>query len=408
MFTQRWHGAIPHKTYKGQSLAFFDIFRSSDTVLTAALSGMPDLPLESPWADSSSLEQFTLANIYGLDAENLPLTRSGALSIAAVAKGRNLLCSTVGRMVLQARKNGVVLPVQPPMLAQLQAGTSNFHSISAVVDSLIFYGRAWLLITERNPLDSRPKTFLFVPEAQAESENGILKKAFGKNVGSDWLRIDGPHEGILNTGRDVLQYVKDVERISRDTAANPNPNIILKNNGEAISTEEIEALRGYWLAGRRKKGGTVAYTSKEVSVETVGQAAQDVIIANLNNAAIEVARIMGLPAFAIDASVAGSSLTYNNSTSQMKQIIDFGAMPYMAAIEGLFSMLLPAGQTAVFDMAPLLKGDLKERLDAYAVGITAGIYSVEYVQELEGLDPIIPGEVIELPTEPAAIEAPNE
>ncbi|WP_186760138.1 phage portal protein [Arthrobacter alpinus] len=387
-------------------MAFFDIFRSSDTVLSAALSGIPDFPLASPWQDSSQVEQITLANLYGLDASNLPLTRSGALTIASVAKGRNILCSTVARMPLQAKKNGVLLDVQPPMLSQIQTGVPNFQTVSAVVDSLIFFGRAYLLITEINTVDGRPKTFKYVPEAHAETENGILKKAFGNPVASSgYLRIDGPHEGILNTGRDVLQAAKDVERISRDTAANPNPNIVLKQTGgSALDREEIESLRSYWLAGRRKKGGTVAYLSQDMQADVIGQAAQDVIISALNNSAIEIARIMGLPAFAIDANVAGSSLTYSNSTSQMKMIIDMGCMPYIAAIESLFTMLLPQGQTAFFDISPLLRGDFRERMEAYEIALRAGIYSQEEIRELEGLDPAIPGEVKELPA-PSPTEA---
>lgn len=391
-------------------MALFDIFKPKDTVLTAALSGLPDYPLASPWQDSSQLEQITLASLYGAYAESLPLTRSSALTIASVSKGRNILCSTVARMPLQAKKHGMLLEVQPSMLVQLQAGVPNFQTLSAIVDSLIFYGRCWLLIDERNPVDFRPRSFVFVPEAQAEVESGILKKAFGKAVSrQDYIRIDGPHEGILTTGRDVLQSAKDVERISRDTAANPNPNIVLKQtSGAALAVEDIEGLRGSWLAGRRKKGGTVAYLPQEMEAQTIGQAAQDVIIAALNNSSIEIARVMGLPAFALDASVAGSSLTYSNSTSQMKQIIDFGAMPYMAAIEALFSMLLPNGQAAVFDVSPLLRGDFKERMDAYSVALTAGIYSLEEIRELEGLDPDLPGEVKEAPIAPEPTEAPNE
>lgn len=390
---------IPFLIRKAFALAFFDFFKSSDTVLTAALSGIPDYPLASPWQDSSQLEQITLANLYGLDADNLPLTRSGALSIASVSKARGILCSTIARMPLQAKKNGVLLEVQPPMLSQIQNGVPNFQTVSAIVDSLIFFGRAFLLITETNPVDGRPKTFKYVPEAQAETENGVLKKAFGKPVASNgYLRIDGPHEGILNTGKDVLQYVKDVERISRDTAANPNPNLILKQvGGTDLTQERIEETRAYWLANRRKKGGTVGYLPKEIDAVSIGQAAQDVIIAAMNAADIQIARIMGIPAFAIDANVAGSSLTYSNSTSQMKMIIDLGAMPYIAAIESLFTMLLPQGQTAFFDISPLLRGDFKERMDAYAVALTNGIYTQEEIRELEGLDPTIPGEARELP-----------
>ncbi|WP_064722252.1 phage portal protein [Paenarthrobacter nicotinovorans] len=387
-------------------MAFFDFLFGAGEELTARqemnASFIDSIPLESPWADNSHLETITLANLYGLTPDTLPVNRTSAMQIASIAKGRNLIATSIARMPLKATRNGSLATNQPTLLTQLQTGTPNFITLSWTVDSMLFYGRAFWLITDKS-FDGRPLHVKYIPESQVETKDGQLVKAFGKTVSpSDFIRIDANNEGFLAYGAGVIREAQEIELAAREAGASPVPSIVLKQmEGNNLSQEEITALVAQWTAARRKRGGSVAYANKAIDVESLGQHAENLLIEGRNYAALQVARALGLPAWAVDATVAGASLNYSNQASRNRELID-ALTGFMTSIEQTLSLFLPAGTEVKFDTAELLKGDTKERYDAYAVGIAAGFLTKDEARARENLEPLPVEEQVapEIPAEP--------
>lgn len=342
----------------------------------------------SPLADSSHLETLTIADLYGTTPEEMPVNRSTAMQIAAVAKGRNLICTSIARMPLLAVKVGVPLDSQPAVLRQLTPGMPNFIVLSWVVDSLIFYGRTYLLITARSA-DGKPASVRYVPEGEAETQDGRLVRAFGQSVKADgYIRIDAPHEGILSYGKTVLRTAREVIQASAEAGANPIPHVVLQQKeGAELRQDEVNSLLSGWRASRRRRGGSAAFLSKGIQAEALGQSAENLLIAGQNNATLEIARLLGLPAHTLDGSVAGTALNYQNQASRNRELID-SLTPYIEAIQQTFALYLPTGTEAVFDTTELLRPDTKGRYDEYAVALSSGFLTVDEVRQRENLAPL--------------------
>lgn len=367
----------------------------------------------SPWADNSHLETITLASLYGMTPDDSPITRKSAMSIASVAKARGLICGSVARMPILAMKNGVPLESQPVMLSQMQRGVPNFTTISWVVDHLMFYGRSFLLITDRD-FQGRPSNLRFVPESEAETKDGELIKAFGQSVPrNSYIRIDHNVDPFLSIGREVLKEARDIERSAREASASPVPSIVLKQReGTNLSAAEVEAMRTAWSSARAKKHGSVAFANKAVDVEQLGAAAEHLLINGRNQATLQIARALGLPGWALDAVAQGSSLSYSNQASRNRELLD-ALSPYLESIEGHLSLFLPHGTEAKFNTEELLKEDTKTRFETYAVALNAGFLTKDEVRARENLEPLPEEEIpvpatVPAPPVPEPEEVPNE
>lgn len=62
-------------------------------------------------------------------------------------------------------------------------------------------------------------------------------------------------------------------------------------------------------------------------------AKENLLIEGRNAAAVDCARAMNVPAAFIDATVGGTSLSYQNAASRMIELVTFGVEPMMSAIE---------------------------------------------------------------------------
>lgn len=385
-------------------MAWYDfLFGGGDLTARQELNAsyIDSLPLASPHADSSHLETLTIASLYGTTSDALPVNRSSAMNIASVAKGRNLIATSIARMPLVALRTGTPVYTQPTFLAQLQVGTPNFHTVSWIVDHLLFFGRSFLLITEKT-FDGKPLHVRFVPESEVETKDGELVRAYGKSVNrGDYIRIDSNSEGLLTYGAGVIREAQEIELAAREAGASPVPSIVLKQKeGSDLDRAAITELLAGWTAARRKRGGSVGYANKGIDVESMGQHAENLLIDARNYSALQVARALGLPAWALDATVQGASLNYSNQASRNRELID-SLTAFLTSIEQTLSLYLPNGTFVKFDTTELLKEDTKGRYENYASAIASGLLTVNEARAYENLEPLPEKPEVETPVVPA-------
>lgn len=356
--------------------------------------------VESPWADTSNLEQITLAELYGLTSDKLPVNRATAMGVPSLSKGRNLICGSVARLPLMAFKGGSPTPIQPAFLQQIQTNVPNIVTIAWAIDAMIFHGRAWFII-ENRLTNGLIQSLRWVPEVDAQVENGILVKAFNKPVKrSDSIRIDSIHEGVLSYGKAALREATQLEALAAEVGGNPTPHTVLKQReGADMSQPQIDNLLNGWRSARRKPGGSVAFVNKAVDVETFGQHVENLLIDGRNQSALQMARLLGLPAWAVDANVKGSSMSYSNRAGRNSELLD-AINPYIEAVEQTFSMWLPYGTEARFDTSELLMDDTKTQIESMVQGVGAGIFTKTEARAKFNLAPL------EEPTNP--VEEPTD
>lgn len=368
-------------------MAIFEMLRRNSPLANAALnSSLP--PLASPFSDyeTTPLIAAKLEHLYE-GAAAATIDRAAAISLPAVAKGRNLICGTISRFPLVAMRGNGQLEDAPAWCEQVEPERPRSQTIAWTLDALLFHGRAYWLITDTYAT-GYPRHFRYVHESHLTlDEYGRVEEAYGIPVReSQYIRFDSPNDGLLTAAARHIRAALALEKAAARAAANPVPSVELhQTSGADLTREEIDQLVSSWVSARNGANGGVAYTSQGVEVNTHGQAAEQLMIEARNSINVDTARAMGLPAWALDAPLPGSSMTYSNSWSRARELIDFGLAPYMAAISDRLSMndVLPAGQWVRFDTGELIKPSFKERMDGYAAAIAAGVYSIEECKLLE-------------------------
>lgn len=345
------------------------------------------LPAVSSLSGSDKLKQVVLKEVYGASSFGAP-GRSDAMQLAAVKRGRALICGQIGAFPLAVvNKHGQ--RVENQLTGRLEHGRALSVTLAWIADALLFYGRAYLIVTERRAEDKRPTSFIFVPEWESDTDKqGRLLKAYGQPVDpADTVRIDFNEEGFLQTAaEDILQGINLKKAVGR-AAENPVPSIELhQKSGEQLNQEEVKQLTEAWLQARRSNG--VAYSSENIDVKTHGQHAEQLLIDARTANAKELAGHMNLPAWAVDAPTSGSSITYANVPSRTREIIDYTLTPYLNAIAARLSMndILPGGQRFVFETRAALMGNFSDRMTAYKTAIDAGIYTAAECRAFEQSD----------------------
>ncbi|QBZ73175.1 portal protein [Gordonia phage EricDab] len=297
-----------------------------------ALSAVPPAEVGTPWGTPHPhhLEPIVWADVAGL-ATHQPVTRAEAMAVPALARARNLLAGTIAGIPLRAvRGEGEDVPLS--WLDRSDGIASPFQRMLHTTDDLLFYGISlWGL---RRDFDGNVVRAAHVPMSRwtTDTEGYILID--GEPVSSrEVCVIPGIHEGILTYGRTTIRHAGNLIRHADKAVENPNAYIELHQESDAPMTEpDIEKLVNRWVKARRGDNGGVAFTNKGIRVIEHGSPKELLLTEGRNAAAIDIARLTGLPASLVDAAQSGTSVTYQNSQARMAELVTFGLAPIMGAI----------------------------------------------------------------------------
>lgn len=344
----------------------------------------------TPWRDDSHLESLILADIYGstIALENVPISRALAMSIPAMARARNVLATTGGRLRLVAETEAGPIRNQPYLTTQPEPGRTRFATFTWTIDQLLFTGRAWWRIIEREAEPPyRARRVELINEADLTFDDaGIPEGYLGRKIGpADLIRIDGPNEGILTFGARALRSALSIETAYAKVSRNPVPAVELHQTtpSPVMTDEAINKLIKAWIDARDKHG--VAYTPHNIQLQKHGLPVEQLLIEGRKAAALDIARLASVPAWVVDAETSGSTLTYSNIESRSRELVDYGLGAYLAAIESRLSAddLLPRGTWCRFATDEITRGDLKSRAEAYSAAQAAGILTPDQCVALE-------------------------
>lgn len=314
----------------------------------------PVVQLASPFVPyPSHLETLVWADVFGTDAL---VTRDTAMKVPAVARSRHLIAPTIASFPLRVFKRDEQLTEQPSWTSRAGA-MSPWHRMVWTVDDLIFHGWSlWrcqrgaagqLLNATRVSFDqwkfSDDWTTIELRSSETE-----WRPADAAEV----ILIPGPHEGILQFGSEAIKQADALAARATKAAKNPQAEVELHYTGDAELTQpQIDALIENYAKARRGENGGVGFTNKWTELKEHGAAAEHLLVEGRNVAAVDVARVVGIPASMIDAVTASAGLEYNTGETRNAQFLDYGLNAYMAPICARLSEddVVPAGQSVRMD-----------------------------------------------------------
>lgn len=304
----------------------------------------------SVWA-GDHLEQVTSP-----DYDYLPVTRSQAMAIPAVVRARTLIVTTVARCPIVSDTDEITpgwLHGIAPLGGHPQ---TEFHRLLHTADDLLFHGSAaWAI--ERDELDNVTAAVHIPRSLWERTADGTIIVDGVPAPAQEVAVFDGIHGGILTHGARALRDASNILSAAARVADTPAALIELRQTNDAVMTrEDINVLIQGYVDARRGKNGGVSYSSSGVEVHEHSLAPENLLIEGRNAAAVDVARLLGVPAPFIDATVGGTSLSYENAASRMTELITFGVAPLLAAISSRLNLadLTPVG-TVSFDTAQIIE-----------------------------------------------------
>jgi HK97 family phage portal protein len=325
--------------------------------------------------------------------------RNLAMAIPGIIRSRNLIAGTIASIPLHLyRKSNDQRLGSPKWLEQPCINQPRSVTIAYLVDSLLFYGVAYLRVTEVYQDDGRPSRFEWIAPGRVTfntDQNNIMVTQYfvdGIAVPMDGLgslvTFQGLSEGILDTGATIIRQAYAVQEAAYKSAASPIPTGIIKNTGADLSENEVAALLAQWKSARQR--GATAYLTSTLDYMPSQFSPKDMgftdLITNINT---QIARLCNIPAYYLSADE-NNSMTYANVQDERKQLISLALQPYITAIESRLSMDDITNSQNYVRFAvdeTFLRADTLTRLTAIEKMISLGLISVEEAQEMEDLSP---------------------
>ena len=332
------------------------------------------------------------------------IDRMSAVAIPSILRCRNLICGTIASIPLELynKSTGAEL-VSPPWLDQPDIRQPRSQTIAWTVDSLIFYGVAYWEVTEVYIQDGRPARFAWVQNTRvsttlnAEGTEVLYYSVSGtrrpmSGVGS-LITFQSFTNGILNVGARTIQAALDLEKAASVSTQTAMPTGIIRNNGADLPEAQVQGLLASWKASRNARS-TAFLTSTLEYIPTSFSPAEMTYNASIQNYALQIARMMNVPASMIDAEVFRSQI-YQNIVDGRKEFMAYTLQPLLSVVEDRLSMDDLTPRTAEVKFAvdeTFLRADAKSRLDVLTQLLTLGLITTDQAMQMEQLTPSGDGE----------------
>jgi HK97 family phage portal protein len=341
---------------------------------------------------------FNTNSAYGYNG--IGIDRNFALQVASVARCRNLIAGVIASIDLSLYKKSTGEKLGSPVwLEQPDIRQPRSLTISATVDSLIFYAVAYWRVTSLYADDGRPSGFEWV----ANNRVTFTTNQYGTEV-KDYF-VDGnlvPMAGIgslvtfqsllpgvLQSASTTIKAAYDIQRASAVSAATPMPTGILKNNGADLPESQIQGLLAAFKSARQNR--STAYLTSTLEYVPTSFSPKDMTYNESSQyLSTEIARAMNVPAYMISSDM-NNSMTYQNILDGRKEFVAYSLQPYISAIEDRLSMndiTNGSNQVRFAVDDTFLRVDAKDRLDIIEKMLNLDLIDVEQARQMEQLTPL--------------------
>ena len=328
------------------------------------------------------------------------IDRNFALQVSSVARCRNLVAGVISSIDLALYKKSTGEKLGSPVwLEQPDQRQPRSVTISATVDSLMFYAVAYWRVTSLYADDGRPSGFEWV----ANNRVTYTTNQYGTEV-KDYF-VDGnlvPMSGIgslvtfqsllpgvLQSASTTIKAAWDVQKAAAVSAATPMATTVLKNNGADLPESQIQGILAGWNSARRNR--STAYLTSTLTAENIGFSPKEMGYVDFSQyLATEISRAMNVPSYLISADM-NNSMTYQNILDGRKEFVAYSLQPYISAIEDRLSMndiTNSSNQVRFAVDDTFLRVDAKDRLDIIEKMLNLDLINVDQARSMEQLTPL--------------------
>jgi len=326
-------------------------------------------------------------------------TRQEAMEVPAVARARSIICGTAASLPLHAYNKVTNAEIYGrTILEQPDPALPAAVTMSWTFDDLLFHDVAYWQVLSVSPEDGRPVHARRIDPLRVtyntEGLSAIVVDGFYvdgnlvpmSGVGSLIVFYGLGTGGILTRAGRTIKTALDLEKAVSRMAEEPAPAMYIKNSGVDLPAAQVSSLLANWKAARAQR--STAYLSGNLEVQAFGfDATQMELSANRMNTATEIARLMNIPAWYLNAE--STSSTYSNTLQERRSLIDLSLMPFLIAVEQRLSMddVTPSTQRVRFEVEEYLRGTAMERIEVIGRMLELGLIDINEARAMEDLAP---------------------
>jgi len=324
------------------------------------------------------------------------VSREAALTLDPVSACRNLIVGTL--VQLQPFRFRGEERLEPGwLLTQPDPSTTWVATLAGTVDDLLFFGRAYWRVLERDP-DGWPRRARWTPfrdvTPNVRSTGGSYAELIDYTIAGvrdrvpveDVIRFDGAAPAILETGAQVFAQALALEAAATRFAGTELPAGVITNEGTELGPEEAQEFLENFAANRAKYGLAFLQSAKYDRADLNPADLQ--LLDARHNVATQVARLFGISVAMIGASPSGhsSAMVYANLTQQNSLLLSTACAPHIYAIESTLSTIaVPSLQSVAFDVQQFLRSDPQAAAD-YVIALEgAGIITTAEARSMLGI-----------------------
>jgi HK97 family phage prohead protease len=339
------------------------------------------------------------------DATGTSVSRSKALSVPAVRRGRNLICSVATMPLEQHGPDNTV--VESPLLRQIDPDVANVVMLAQTVEDLLFDGVSWWLVTLTDfagyPMSARHldvgavslqppgKSGTPAPLPSGIDPRGGVVWVDGKPVGGDRIiRFDSPNPAVLDhAGREIRRAVA-LDRAAVMYADDPRPADFFEpaENADEVDDAEVEVILAKWKAARKRRA--TAYVPASLKYHSVDSPApRDLQLVELQRQVnLDIANALGIDPE--DLGISTTSRTYANDVDRRRNKLNEVLSPYMKGITDRLSMgdVTKRGYTVLFNTTEYLQPNPTDRWAVYTSAKALDAITVPEIRQAERWPPL--------------------
>ena len=331
-----------------------------------------------------------------LSANGASVSRSTALQVPALVKALQTYTAPISAFGLREYRSDQPIAARPLLLCP--CSTLPYSAvISRTVTDLLLFDRAYWLVTDRDWQGYPTSVMVMRVEDVTDmyaGNTGIDPNVYppsdpfyllGNRVPTaDVIKFYGDGTGgWLKTGAATINTAAALEAAVLMYAQSPVAQVVLKNTGADLPSEQVDALLEAWETARADH--STAYLNSTLEAHAMGINPSEMQLTEARNtAAIQIARLANLDPVWTGAGVPGTALVYSNRVDLYRQLLDTALTPVMRNISERLSMadVTPRGHTVRFDTTEFLRSNPTELAGLINTLLPLGVVSVEESRQI--------------------------
>jgi HK97 family phage portal protein len=325
------------------------------------------------------------------------VTTSDALSLASVYRAVTILANAMKQLGIHVYRDDKEVTPAPLWIRQPDAAMTRESWMESTVNSLALAGNAYWLVS-RNPRGETVNLQVLNPF------NMLIKTdEFGNSVGYTYrgtkeysltdiqhlamCRVPGQAYGLgpIQAAQAELLNARDTRDYASTWFTDSGvPNGILKSD-QMLSPDQAAAAKDAWNATAGAKNGTAVLGNGLNWTSTYLNPKDAMFIETQGFNVQQVARLFGIPANMLLASVDGNSMTYTNMEQEQMAFVRYTLSQYIVEIESAMSHVSSNRTMVKLNVDSLLRTDTLTRYQAHQIAIASGWMTIDEVRAIEDL-----------------------